>query len=91
MQALGKESRPFGATIHTDHQTIENGSEASRAARYRLNIHDEATTTVLDAVHKIDDASAPPVQKTRSNNSTLGSLSPIPIFGYVSGLIIIST
>ena len=51
-----------------DHIAMERNSEASRAARYSLNIHDEKTgyfsafpshardaEAVLDAVHRFDD------------------------------------
>ena len=66
---LGEGERPFGAMLHMDHIQMEVGSEASRAARYCLNVHDEKTDffmafpshsrsaeAVLDAVHRFDDA-----------------------------------
>ena len=66
---LGQGERPFGAMLHMDHIQMETGSEASRAARYCLNVHDEKTyffiafpshsrlaEGVLDAVHRFDDA-----------------------------------
>ena len=66
---LDEGERPFGAMLHMDHIQMEVGSEASRAARYYLNVRDEKTDffmafpshscsaeTVLDAVHRLDDA-----------------------------------
>ena len=54
--------------IHMDHIAMEPKSEASEAARYSLNIHDEKTGScmaypshkreaeaVVDAVHRFDD------------------------------------
>lgn len=61
-------ARPFGVLVHLDHIAMEMNSQASRAARYSLNIHAEQTTfcmahpsnareteTVLDAMHQFDD------------------------------------
>ena len=66
---LNEGERPFSAMLHMDHIQMEVGSEASRAARYCLNFHDENTyffmafpshsrsaEAVLDAVHRFDDA-----------------------------------
>ena len=65
--------RPFGALIHMDYIDMGTGSEASRAALYCLNIHDEKTDffmpypfhirdaeAVLDAVHRFDELQGPP-------------------------------
>ena len=66
---LGQGERPFGAMLHMDHIQMEVGSEASRAASYCLNVHDEKTDffmafpsqsrsaeAVLDTVHRFNDA-----------------------------------
>ena len=60
-------TRPFGAMIHLDYIAMERNSEASRAARYSLNVHDEKTSfrmafpfhtreteAVVDAMHQFD-------------------------------------
>ena len=62
-------TRPSGAMIHMDNIAMEPGSEASKAARYCLSIHDEKTDyfmihhshareadAVVDAAHRFHDA-----------------------------------
>ena len=66
---LSEGERPLGAMLHMAHIQMEIGSQASQAARYCLNVHDEKTNffmafpshsrsaeAVLDAVHRFDDA-----------------------------------
>ena len=61
-------AKPFGAMAHFDTVAMELKSEASQAARYCLNIHDERATfcmaypshkrdagSVVDAMHRFDD------------------------------------
>ena len=60
----------FGALVHGDHIEMERGSDAARAARFCLNLHDERTlffrpfpvhakdtNSVVDALHKFDTVS----------------------------------
>ena len=66
-------ARPFGATGHVDHMAMK--SEAAKAARYCLNMHDEQTSfcmaypsnnretdSIMDTSHSFDD-SAPVVRR----------------------------
>ena len=61
-------TQPFGAMVHLDTIAMEPNSEASQAARYCLNVHDERTSfrmafpshkrdagSVVDAMHRFDD------------------------------------
>ena len=61
-------ARPFGAMAHLDTIAMEPNSEASQAARFSVNVHDEKTSfcmafpshnmdaeSVMDAMHRFDD------------------------------------
>ena len=58
---------PFGAMVHVDTIAMEPNSEASQAARYSLNVHDEKTSfcmafpfhkrdteSIVNAMHLVD-------------------------------------